>query len=102
LKAQVQVESSLSMIKFEEIFKLAEQKLKEKYLAVEKNLIQHERKLHNIEGEMSRLVTYNRGFTQGSSRTFNHADTSVENINEDPESLLRNNLLTLSRINQEK
>ena len=65
LKAQAQVESSLYMIKFEEIFKLAEQKLKDKYLAVENNLIQHENKLQNIE---ARLVTH-KGVTQGSSRT---------------------------------
>lgn len=102
LKAQVQVESSLYMIKFEEIFKLAEQKLKEKYLAVEKNLIQHENKLHNIEEEMSRLITY-KGFTQGSSRQIN--DISADNFSpqaaghEDPEP---ENLLSIFFLQQQK
>jgi len=68
MKAKAKIESSLYMVKVEEIFKLAEEKLKEKYLTLQNNLIQKEAKLQNIESEVSRIFTH-RGFTQGSHRS---------------------------------
>jgi len=87
LKTQAKIESSVYMVQVAEIFKLAEEKLKEKYLTLHKSLVQKETKLQNLESEISKICTH-RGFTQASHRSIPTAgnlesqDLLLENKND--------------------
>ncbi len=57
LKTNAKIEASLYKIKVEEVFKLAEEKLKDKYSILNDKLNQKEKKIADLEREINRIVS---------------------------------------------